>query len=478
MAVGKQAFSSTIWSTATQVSRQGVSLIVAIILARNLTPEDFGIIAMVTVFTGFLWVFRDFGAGSYLIFLKNENRSAQSTAFWLSVILGLILFAILWVTAPIIAEFYRMQLLVDIARYLALSFLIGGVTQVSVSLLQRDLKFKKLFFMHLIPIIGSGGVAVYMAISGYGVWSLVVQTLVMYALQTLLLLVWGPKIYLRGASTKAFQDIMSYSLPLLGTNTLNYWVRNVDNLLIGKVLGQEALGFYSRAYSFLLIPVSAVTQNVTAVLFPAISSMKEDKERVRKAVLRVLELSVLISFPTLTFSFFFAMDITVTILGVQWNPIVPLIEVFCAIGIIQTISSFMGPIYLSQGATRLQFVVGTILRANTIFLIVIGLQFGVIAVAWFYLLAVCINFLPNTYYAGRLIALSPLNVLIVCIQPFLLSVLAALAAYLFCSFFIDSHFNRLGLGSVLMVVNFGLLNLAFNRSKMRELIHQLSEYIK
>ena len=242
-----------------------------------------------------------------------------------------------------------------------------------------------------------------MAYWGFGVWSLAVHS-VIGSIATVLFLWnlsnWRPDFTF---SWGAVKDLLGFSTNLLGTQILNYWVRNIDNLLIGRFLGTSALGLYSRAYSIMLYPLVNVSRVISRVMFPALSIIRDEKDRVKNLYLRMTRVIAMITFPLMAGLFVTAEPLVLTLLGDRWTDIIPLLKIFTVLGALQSIGTLNGNLYLSQGRADLQFRVSLFLKANVIFAIVIGLRWGIIGVATCYAMASVINSYPAFYFAGRLV---------------------------------------------------------------------------
>jgi PST family polysaccharide transporter len=268
------------WSVAARLGRQGFQFAVGVILARLLTPDAFGLIGMVAVFVAFAGIFTDLGFGSALI-QKQETRPAHyQSIFWLNIAVGLFLTLLFLVIAPLIARFYDEPLLTPLTMLISLNFLIGSFGVVHNSRLKKGLRFKRLAIVELIAIVVSGVIAIVLALLGFGVWALAIQSVLLTFSTVVLLWIvsdWRPALKFNKG---AVRELVGFSSNLLGFSSLNYWIRNSDNLLVGRFLGTSALGIYSRAYSIMLLPLTMVSKTIGQVMFPAFSKIQDDKGRV------------------------------------------------------------------------------------------------------------------------------------------------------------------------------------------------------
>ncbi len=394
------------WSLANKVITQGLVLLILVILSRLLTPQDFGLITMVMVLIRFAQIFQDFGLGSALIQKKEISDRDLNTVFWFNMCMGLALTLIILFSAPLIVDFYDKPILYWISVFASFNFFIRSLNIVQNSILRKEMDFKRLFFINLIANAIAGITAIVMAYMGYGVWSLVMQALVLSFMITALLWYssnWRPKV---DFSKDSLKYLFSFSIPLLGTQSIHYWVRNLDKILIGKFIGDAQLGFYEKSYSIMLLPLSNITGVISNVMFPSLSKIQDQKEKVKQIFLRMTRVIAFITFPAMVGLSILAEPFIISVLGEQWRGSIDILKILAVVGMIQSVTSLFGNLYLSQGATGKQFKVGVFLRINTIIWIIVGIKWGIIGVSICYLIAVLINFFPNLYVAGGLVKLS------------------------------------------------------------------------
>ena len=269
------------WSAIDQIFRLFITLAVSAFLARFISPAEYGLFAMVSIITGFLAIFKDFGLGNALIYKSEITEEETNNVFWvnngIAVFLGLVLFA----AAPWVADFYTEPKLANLTRAMAVIFMIGSLSSIPDVLIRKNIDFKSLFTRNIANLVLSSVVAVIFAYLGFGVWALVLQIFVTVIAGTIIsykMVTWRPQWMM--PKMTILKPFFSFSLPLLGENTINYWVRNIDNLLVGKWLGEQTLGYYSRSYNLMLMPVRQISGAVMRVVFPAFAMIKHDKDKV------------------------------------------------------------------------------------------------------------------------------------------------------------------------------------------------------
>ncbi|WP_158705089.1 MOP flippase family protein [Salinibacter altiplanensis] len=391
------------WSVVAQVGKQVSQLVFIVILARLLSPREFGLVGMVLIITGFAKLFSSLGLGAALVQKQGIKEKHRSSVFWLNAGAGGLLTLGFVAGAPLIAEFYGEPLLVPVAMVLGVDFLIGGLSIVHRTLFRKEIDFKSLAIVEIASIGLAGTIGVGMAYAGFGVWSLVAKIMASSVVTAALLWILSPWVPRFTFSWEATKELMRFSLNLLGEKTINYWVRQVDDILIGKVLGSDPLGLYRYAYKIMLFPTRKISGVVSRVMFPSLSTIQEDTERVRQVFFRMIRTIALLTFPMMLGLMAVSHSFVVGVLGNQWSEMVPILRVFCVIGLVQSVGTLKGNIFLSQGRTDLMFRLGLFTKPVLISGIVIGLQWGVNGVAFGYAIAVALVTYPEWHYAGKLV---------------------------------------------------------------------------
>jgi PST family polysaccharide transporter len=414
------------WNLLDKLVSQGAGFVINIILARLLLPEDFGLLGMVTVIIGFATVFKNFGLGSALIQKKNLTSEDLTSVFWFNMLVGIALTFIIYFSAPLIAAYYELPAVEPIAKLLSVTYFIGSLNIVQLSLLRKRMDFRKIFIVNASATLVSGITAIVLALNGWGVWSLVWK-MIIFSIATNLVLWLGSK-WRPGLnwSKDSLKEIMGFSLPLLGTQSLNYWVRNADNLLIGKYLGGSALGFYNQSYRIMLIPVRQITGVVSSVLFPSLAQIQDDKERIKAIYLKVTRLLSFITFPLMFGLCALAEPFVQIVLGENWMPMVPVLRYLSIVGAFQSIGTLNGNVFQATGRTAYQFWVGLPAKLFILAAIAVGISGGIEQVAMNYMIATLISSAYMYYFMGQLInlKLSEIyrNLLLNFILAFLMSV--------------------------------------------------------
>lgn len=393
------------WSFISQGGKQVSSFIITAILARLLSPNDFGTLAMATVFVNFAMIFGEMGISSALIQKQDTHDRHYYSAFWLNIVAGVVLTLIFVAVSPLIAWFYKKPELQPILMVISVNFFLASFVVIQQAILQKEMDFKKLAIRDIFAVVTAGAVGIFLAYHGFGVWSLVYQSITFTLMNAILLWTvspWRPKF---AFAKQDIKDIFHFSANLTGFNIVNYFARNVDQLLIGKFLGAQALGYYSLAYKLMLYPLQNISAVLSKVMFPAFSRIQQDLEKVRNSYLRIVKSISLISFPLMMGLFVIAPEFVKVVYGPRWEPVTVLIRIFCFCGMFQSIGTTIGNIFLSQGRSDLQFKLQLLGTTIVIFSTLFGLQWGVNGVALCYSLQSVIWVHATFQIGNRLIGL-------------------------------------------------------------------------
>jgi O-antigen/teichoic acid export membrane protein len=395
------------WSGLSQVLRQMLQVVVSILLARLLAPSDFGTLAMVLIFTGFASTFSDLGLGAALIQKQDAEARHAATVFCLQLAVGIFLALLLAATAPLIARFYKNPRLTALCLGIAPTFILAAFWGVPMAQLQKAMAFRKIAKIETAAVLGSGSAAILLALNGWGIWSLVIQTLLAALITAVLSWQesrWHPQI---AFDLAAWRELRRFSSSLTGFNFLNYWIRNLDNLIIGKFIGPVALGIYSRAYNLMLYPINQVSSTVSRVMFAAMASIQDQTERLRDIYLRAARLIALVTFPIMAGMSLLAERFIVTVLGPQWQDAAGVLRILAAVGLLQSVGTTLGWIYIARGRTDIMFRFGLAAGAVYAAAFLVGLRWGVRGVAGAYAASgFLLLWYPSWRVAGKIIGLT------------------------------------------------------------------------
>jgi len=396
------ASSNARWVAITQLVKVGSQLVNMFVLTRLLTPSDYGLMAMAGVATNLAFILRDMGTAAAIIQKAELSQKEKSSVFWLNLAIGILLMLGLWALAPALSIFLSEGELTPILWTLALSFPIAASSAAHQALLERDSKFKLIAAVESSASVLALGVALMMAYSGYGVWSLVGQALIMTMITTLLLWKissWRPSLMV---DAQALKSVFAFSGSMAGYQLTSYVFRNADSLVIGRMLGAGVLGIYSLAYKLMLFPVQNISWIATRALFPVMSRMQNEKAGIFELCLKAL---VFVSFVTAPLMMGLSASSEVFVnaaFGSQWRPMAELIMPLAFVGYLQVIVGVTGPVFMALGKTRLLFMLAIANAVVHLAAYMAGAQVaGAIGVAYGYLIASALMAIPTFILCAR-----------------------------------------------------------------------------
>ena len=325
----KKILVNFIWRFAERCGAQLVTFIVSIVLARILAPEDYGTIALITVFTTILQVFVDSGLGTALIQKKNADDMGFSSVFYFNFIVCIILYICMFFSAPFISKFYNDNSLTPVIRVISLTIVISGVKGIQQAYVSKYMMFKRFFFSTIGGTIFSAILGIILAYEGCGVWALVAQQLSNTAIDTLILWLtvkWRPK---RIFSWKRLEALLSFGWKLLLSSLLDTCYSNLRNLIIGKLYSSADLAFYNQGDKFPKVIVTNVNTSIDSVLLPTMSGAQDNRERVKNMTRRAIKTSTYIMAPFMMGLAFCAEPIVRLVLTDKWLPCVVFLRIFC-----------------------------------------------------------------------------------------------------------------------------------------------------
>ncbi|MBR5621146.1 lipopolysaccharide biosynthesis protein [Candidatus Saccharibacteria bacterium] len=379
--VKQKVVSNLAWRFAERTGAQVVQFVVSIVLARILAPEAYGTIALVTVFITILQVFVDSGLGSALIQKKNVDSLDFSTVFYANIALCVVLYIILFLSAPLIADFYNDPSLIAITRVLGLTVIVSGIKNVQQAYVSRHLIFKKFFFSTLAGTIGAAVIGITMAYNGFGVWALVAQMLFNLTLDTIVLWItvkWRPTLQF---SFKRLGSLFSFGWKLLVSSVINATYQNIRQLLIGKIYSATDLALFNRGKQFPNIIVENINKSIDSVLFPTLSNEQEDKRRVKVMTRRAIKTSIFIIAPLMMGLAFASTNIVRLLLTDKWLGCVPFLCVFSVTFMFYPLHTANLNAIKAKGRSDLFLGLEVIKTVIDVVLLLISIRFGVIAIA-------------------------------------------------------------------------------------------------
>lgn len=351
------------------------------ILARLITPADFGLVAMVSAVTGLIGVLGDLGLSAATVQRAEITHKQVSTLFWISVGASVALSVIAAALAPAIAWFYHEPRLIWITLAVSGTFVFGGLTAQHYALLVRQMRFGAMAAVQTLPLLASAAIGIALALAGWGYWALVTMGIVGTAGTALVAWIasgWWPGLPVRGSGVRS---MLAFGGHLTGFNILSYLTRNGDNVLIGRFLGSAPLGIYAKAYGLLMMPIQQINAPVNGVVLPALSRLQDQPDRFRSYFLKAVGGLAFIGMPLTAFAFVDADSLVLTVLGPQWVGAVPIFRLLAPAALLGTINSAPAWIFTSLGRADRQLWWACISTPIILAGFAVGLVWGAAGVA-------------------------------------------------------------------------------------------------
>lgn len=413
------------WSFADNVANSGITFLVGLVLANILSPEEYGIMAIVTIFIAVSNSIVDSGFSNALI-RKTDIRSVDyNTVFYFNLIVSIFLYLILYVSAPAISVFFKEPILVDVMRVIGWILIINAFAIIPRTIFVRTINFKVQTKVSLIASVSSGIVGIGMALTGWGVWSLVGQQLSRQLLNTVFLWIfchWRP---LREFSTQSFKELFGFGSKLLVSGLIETIYKEIYSFVIGGFYSAADLGQYTRASQFNSIFSSNLTSVVQRVSYPVLSSIQNEPERLLSAYRRVIKTTMLITFACMLGLAAVAKPLIVILIGEKWLPAVSFLQIICFSGMLYPLHAINLNILQVKGRSDLFLKLEIIKKMIAVLPITLGIFFGIKFMLWGSVFTSFIAFFMNSYYSADLIGYPTLRQIRDVLPTFLVSLTVA-----------------------------------------------------
>ncbi len=397
--IKKKAASGFVFRFAERALAKGISFVLQLLLARLLMPEEYGLIALVTVLITICDVFVTYGFGNSLVVNKDSDSIDFSTCFYFCVVLAIALYVAVFFAAPLVAAFYKAPRLTSVLRVMALRIPLAAVNSVQHAYVSKHLRFKKFFYATLIGTIISGVVAVVMAYFGFGVWALVEQYLGNAFIDTVCLwfiVGWRPT---RQFSFTRLKAIYAYGWKILVIGLIDTVYSRLRSLVIGKQYSSEDLAYYNRGYSFPSFGMRLIEPTVNSVLFPTLAKCSDNQAQMRHITRRVLQVSTFIISPIMIGLIVTARPLVLVLLTKKWLPCVTYLQIGCLANLFRCPQFINNCVIKASGRADLLLKLDILKKGIGLVLLIVSMQFGVVWIALslvaFYFISMVINIAPN-----------------------------------------------------------------------------------
>jgi O-antigen/teichoic acid export membrane protein len=465
----QQAVSGVKWLSVSQATQLTTQFLGVIVLARLLPPSDYGLLSMAVIVTGFVGLFSDLGTAAGIIQRPDLSHRLINSLFWLNVTLGAVLFVIVGVLAPFVAWGFGEPRLKYVLWALMLTFPIASLGSVHRALLERSSRFRPVAIIESVAAVMALAAAVWAAIAGWGVFSLVLQPLLSASLTAACL--WMASQW-RPALNWDFDEIRSmvkFSGNLVGFKVFNYFCRNADSLLIGFFIGSAGLGIYSMAYRIMLFPLSNISWVISRALYPSFSRLQSNHQQMGAMFIQITGAIIFITAPMMVGVFVLREPFVQLVLGDRWSQVSDLLFWLAPIGLLQSVETSLGLIFMSTGRTDVLFKWEVFTGSLIVLAFLLGLPWGIDGVAIAYFIISFLEGLPTFMVAFSLIGLKLTVFLRAISLPILLSVVMGIVVYC-AKTYLPMGNESLGVQFVLLVLlgaaTYMALSLSFQRKML------------
>jgi len=449
MSLTQKTVSGLIWSFLDQFANQGITFIVGIILARLLTPAEFGLIGMFTIFIAISNTFINSGFASALIRKQNCTQVDYSTVFFYNFLVGILLYIVLFILAPTIGIFFNEVRLTPIIRVMGLVIIFQSLSLIQQTILTKRIDFKLQTRISVIASVCAGVIAIVMAYKGFGVWSLVTQQIIRQLLVSILLWLWNHWLPTMVFSRQSFGSLFSFGGKLLISGLIDTIYQNIYYLIIGKYFSAQELGFYTRADLFKNIPSQNLNGIIGRVSYPILASIQDDKKRLRDSYRKLLRSTMFVTFLLMLGMAAVAEPLIITLIGEKWQPSVAYLQMLCFVGIFYPLHALNLNILQVSGRSDLFLKLEIIKKILAIPTIIIGVILGIKIMIVGMIVNTIIAYLLNSYWGGRFVGYSLKEQVKDILPSFLIALIMAIVVYLFNIFLPFNYLGKLIISTII-----------------------------
>jgi O-antigen/teichoic acid export membrane protein len=465
--LGQQTIRGVGWSAIERLSYQGITFLIQIVLARHLTPDDYGVVAMLAIFLQIAQVFIDSGFANALIKKQDCTDADYSTVFYYNLGIALLLYLILFLASPAIALFYKTPLLVPVLRVLALTLIFNALSIVQQTRLVKQVDFKSQSVVTFTSAVVSGAVGIYFACRGLGAWALVIQQLLNSILRTVIywaVVRWMPRLIF---SMESFRYLFGFGSKLLVSTLIDVIYKNLYKLVIGKRFMERDLGFYTKAEEFAIFPSTNAANIISRVCFPILSRIQDDDARLSRVYRSLIRYSSWGIFPMMIGLLAVSEPFIITFLKEPWAPAVPILRILCLDWMLDFICVLNLNLLFVKGRTDLVLNLQIVKKIIALSILFMSVPFGLVGMCWGRVIYSVISVCINTYYTKRLIGLGLFSQLGDIIPFMLASAVMGVLVYVIISQIDCSQVVRLTVGILTGVFAYTLISFLFFKSEMK-----------
>lgn len=467
------ALKGVVWSSVERFSVQGIQFILSFVIARQLSPSDYGLVAMLSIFIAIAQSFIDSGFSSALIQKQDRTNKDYSTVFYFSIVVALLFFILFYLLSPLIAKFYEQEALKDITVFIALNFIILAFSIIQRAQLTINLDFKKQAIASFISVIISGALAVYMAYNGYGVWTLVFQSIINNLINTILLWIivkWKPQI---AFSITSFKTLFGFGSKILAGGLINTIYTNLYSLIIGKVYSTTDLGFFNRASSMTQYPSMNISNILTRVTYPIECRLQYEDEELQKKFYLFINLTSFVVFPLMTGLSVLSEPLVEFILTEKWLGCVPYIQILSFAYMWDPIMRMLGDLLNAKHRSDFYLKAEVIKKTTAIVILLLTMRFGLKIMCCGLVIYSFLDILSATLYTKKILPQITFPKIIMSVFPILLQSAVMGICISICIMKIEYAWGKIIVGLGVGILSYILLSLVMNKKIIMYIISLL-----
>lgn len=474
--IKSKAVTGVFWTGIEKLSVQLIQFAFGIVLARLLSPEDYGVVGMLTIFIAIASTFSDSGFASALIQKQSCSDLDYSTAFYFSFFVSIFCYLFLFLLAPCIADFYKMPLLESVMRVYSLSLIVGAMSSVYQTKLKINLRFKELSLISLFTMLITGIVGLLLAFCGCGVWALVFQSLIgsLFSLLCFVFILrWIPSFQF---SRESFSHLWNFGSKLLASGLINTMYANMYALVIGKYFSPSNVGYYNRARQYASLPLQIINDVTVKVNYPVLAKFKDDDEQLLRSYKRLMCVPLYLLYPALIGLALVAEPLVTLMIGEKWLPCVPFLQILCVGYLFTPLTSLNLNLLYVKGRTDLVLKLEFIKKPIAFSILFFTLQYGIYALVIGKSIYEFVAFSINCYYTKKILGYGLIQQLKSLIPIFFNCVLMGLCVYFFMSMF-NSNFLKCLFGVLVGVISYVMGSIIMKDSNYLYILNLIKERV-
>ena len=449
--------------------------LIGVVLARILFPADFGLIGMTAIFISISDVFVKAGFGQAFIYKKDVTGKDADTVFILNLGTSLIIYLLLFFSAPLIADFFHSEKLVDIIRILSLIIIVNSLNVIQYSIIRREMQFKRKAIITVIASVSSGIVGIMMATNGYGVWSLVTQQLANRIFLCIMFYATSSWRFSFKFSSSVVKELFGFSFWVLCSDFIATIMNNFYRLAMGKVYSAQDLGFYDRGHQFQALIADTFTWIFGMVAFPSFTKVREDIPKLEHLTHNYVKYSTFIIFPLLLILLVVSKPFIILLLTAKWIMVIPLLKIFCLIGILIPINFYISPLLQACGETKLDFLSTMMVSGMRVVNVILFIRFGISWILYGEIIILSLNILVMSIVSIRRIGFNYLSVFrSIRYNIFISGIMLAIGLLIKSLLSGNSLWIEFSVPVVFMIATYILLNIFLQKNLIISLVHKIA----